>query len=134
MKLHSILLGIFGVGAFTSLHHAVEVPAAPPVFSNPLSITNPYHPFVPGRVKHYEVIQGHPDAEDIDTYLSDTRTFSWNGKLVRCRVLQETSIEDGQVVEISRNYFAQADDGTVYYFGEIVDIYDLGVVVSHSGS
>jgi len=134
MKPHSILIGIFVAGAVASLLHAKEVPAGPPVFTNPLSITNPYHPFVPGRVKHYEVIQGHTDAEDIHTYLADTRTFSWRGALVSCRVLQETSIEDGQTVEISRNYFAQADDGTVYYFGEVVDNYDGGSVVSHEGS
>ena len=37
--------------------------------------------------------------------------------------------------EISENYFAQADDGGVYYMGEVVDVYDrTGAVVSHEGS
>src|SRR5206468_3108325 len=31
-------------------------------------------------------------------------------------------------------YFAQADDGTVYYFGEVVNIIEDGVIVSHEGS
>jgi hypothetical protein len=46
----------------------------------------------------------------------------------------ETTFEDGQLVEVSQNYFAQADDGTVYYFGEVVDNYENGVVVNHDGS
>ena len=28
------------------------------------------------------------------------------------------------MANFSRNFFAQADDGTVYYFGEVVDDYD----------
>jgi hypothetical protein len=133
MKLHPVLLVALGA-ASAALLQAFEVPVGPPVFSNPLSITNPYQPFVPGRVKHFEVIQGHPDAEDVETYTAGTRNFSWNGALVACRVLQETSLEDGEIVEISRNYFAQADDGTVYYFGEVVDLYAGGIVVGHEGS
>jgi hypothetical protein len=104
------------------------------VFSHPLSITNPYQPFVPGRVRHYERIQGNLDAEDIETCTNSTRNFAWNGTTVACRVLQEMSLESGEVVEISRNYFAQADDGSVYYFGEVVDLYAGGVIVGHEGS
>ncbi len=113
---------------------AASVPTDPPVFSNPLEIDNPFHPFVVGREKRYEVKQGHTDAEDVDNFLAETRTFHWNGADVACRILQETSLEDGEVVEISRNFFAQADDGTVYYFGETVDNYDGGVIDNHNGS
>jgi hypothetical protein len=134
MKLSSILLGALGLAASTALLRAFDVPADTPVFTNPLSITNPFQPFVPGRVKHYEVIQGHTDGEDIDTYLAETRSFTWNGTSVACRVLQEASLESGEIVEISRNYFAQADDGSVYYFGEVVDHYAGGVIVGHEGS
>jgi hypothetical protein len=37
------------------------------------------------------------------------------------------------LIEVSRNYFAQTQDGTVCYFGEDVDIYENSVVVSHEG-
>ena len=37
-------------------------------------------------------------------------------------------------MEQSFNYFAQADDGTVYYFGEVVDNYVSGVIDNHDGS
>jgi len=37
------------------------------------------------------------------------------------RVLVEEEFEDGELIEVSRNFFAQAPDGTVCYFGEDVD-------------
>ena len=40
----------------------------------------------------------------------------------------------GTLKEISYNYFAQADDGSVHAFGELVDAYADGVIVSHDGS
>lgn len=54
---------------------------------------------------------------------------------VDTRVVEEYEAVDGRVLEISRNYFAQAEDGTVCYFGEDVDIYDEnGDVTSHAGA
>ena len=49
-------------------------------------------------------------------------------------VMIETEYEDGELVEISWNFIAQADDGTVCYFGEDVDIYEGGIVVAHDGA
>ena len=134
MKPQTILFIALGVAASAALLQALEVPSGTPVFSDPLSIDNPYQAFVPGRVKHYERIQGNLDAEDFEICTAATRSFAWNGTSVACRVLQEMSLEDGALVEISRNYFAQADDGSVYYFGEVVDIYSGGQIVSHEGS
>jgi len=113
---------------------AAEVPTDPPVFSDPLTITNSYSPFVIGRTKVFEIRRGNVDAGVVDSYLPDVRVFDWSGTPVACRTLQEMEVEDGEVVEISRNYFAQADDGSVYYFGETVDIYEDGVIVSNDGS
>jgi len=109
------------------------VPTGTPTFSNPLNITNNYFPFVPGAMK---ILSGSADGEDIlvvDSYLSDTRTFQWNGQNVECRCLKEIEFEDGELIEISWNYFAQADDGSVYYFGEIVDEYEDGTIL-HGGA
>ncbi|MEW6146215.1 MAG: hypothetical protein AB1598_14475 [Thermodesulfobacteriota bacterium] len=52
---------------------------------------------------------------------------------VTTRVLVETEFEDGELIEVSRNFFAQAPDGTVCYFGEDVDIFEDGEIVSHEG-
>lgn len=54
---------------------------------------------------------------------------------VTTRVVEERETKDGALVEISRNYFVISDrDSAVYYFGENVDMYNGGKVVSHEGS
>ncbi len=53
---------------------------------------------------------------------------------VTTRVLVETEFEDDELVEQSRNFYAQAPDGTVCYFGEDVDIFEDGEIVSHEGA
>ncbi len=54
---------------------------------------------------------------------------------VETRVVEERESKGGEIVEVSRNYFAfnTADRG-VYYFGEEVDIYKNGRVVDHEGA
>jgi hypothetical protein len=110
------------------------VPVGTPTFSNPLTINNTYHPFQVGGVKVFQGADGRAKTVGVHIYLPDIRSFNWNGTTVQCRVLREIAFEDGQLLEISDNYFAQADDGTVYYFGEVVDNYDSGVVVNNDGS
>jgi hypothetical protein len=46
---------------------------------------------------------------------------------VDTRVLVEEESEGELLIEVSRNFFAQAPDGTVCYFGEDVDICDTGL-------
>jgi len=127
---HSVLLAlaVFAAPSFA------DVPVGPPVFSDPLVFTNAFAPFQVGAVK---VFSGKSDGEKtavVDLFTADTRSFAWGGGSVECAVLQETEFSDGQTSEISLNYFAQSDDGTVWYFGEVVDIYENGVVVAHDGS
>jgi hypothetical protein len=112
-----------------------SVPTGTPTFTNPLNITNRYQPFQPGGVKVYRGTKGKTAQVVVDLYRSDTRTFViGHTTRVECRILQEIAFENGQLVESSLNFFAQADDGTVYYFGEVVDIYENGVITSHEGS
>ena len=54
---------------------------------------------------------------------------------VLTRVVEEREWEDGELVEVSRNYFAICQlNGNVFYFGEHVDNYEGGVIVNHNGS
>ena len=108
--------------------------AATPTFSNPLGITNPYQPFSVGAVKVYNGRKERKADVVVDLFLAETRAFRLNGSSVKCHILQETEFQGGQLTEISRNHFAQADDGTLYYFGELVDEYQNGVINSHEGS
>ena len=50
------------------------------------------------------------------------------------RVVEEREYKDGQLVEVSRNFFAAAQEtGDVFYFGEDVEMYEDGEVISHDG-
>jgi len=54
---------------------------------------------------------------------------------VMTRVVEEREWKGAGLVEVSRNYFAMdPKTGDVYYFGEDVDEYKKGKVVSHGGS
>ena len=126
------LLALGAPGSATAVHPLRG--GGVPNFSDPLTITNPFSPFVPGGVK---VFAGRSDGARtaiVDLYLTGTRMFSLSGGSVECHILQETEFEAGELSEISQNFFAQGDDGVGYYFGEIVDTYAGGVVTGHEGS
>ena len=53
---------------------------------------------------------------------------------ITTRVVEEREWQDGALIEVSRNFYAQARDTTVCYFGEEVDIYENGQVVSNEGA
>lgn len=54
---------------------------------------------------------------------------------LKARVVEERESEDGELVEISRNWFARCvETGDIYYFGEDVDDYEDGEIVSHDGA
>jgi hypothetical protein len=93
-----------------------------------------HNPFFPLPVGQQVVLEGEEGGQHLlvrITALDEIETVAG----VRTRVIEEYEAKDGRVVEISRNFFAQAQDGTVCYFGEHVDIYDgAGNVTSHSGS
>jgi len=129
---------LFAVGALVAATSgggaSASVPAGPPVFSDPLTIDNTYFPVVPGAVKVSRGKDGSDRITVVELFRSDTRTFVVGGATVACRALQETEFEGGELAEISVNWFAQSDDGSVWYFGETVDDYDDGVVTGHGGS
>jgi hypothetical protein len=95
------------------------------------SDANRYFILQPGRQLHFNnfacVSQG--ECEEVEevviTVLDETRdiTFTAGGKpkSVTARVVQEYETENGEVTEISRNFYAECDDTQdVYYFGEDV--------------
>lgn len=111
----------------TNLSIAVCDPSAGP-FS--LIINNPFFPLFVGDEL---VLEGEDDEgtflEIIITVLDETEVVAG----VTTRVVEEEESEDGEIVEISRNFFAQAPDGTVCYFGEDVDDFEDGMIVGHDG-
>ena len=103
--------------------------------------------FFPLAVGQQWVYQGQEQGETIGlqiTVLNKQEKLYSGRDTVTTRVVEEAewldANGDGQIggdedlIEISRNFFAQTQDGTVCYFGEEVDIYEDGVVVSHEGA
>jgi hypothetical protein len=73
------------------------------------------------------------DGEDVLTITVLDETKVVDG--VTTRVVEEREEADGELEEISRNFFAiDAATGDVFYFGEEVDIYEDGALVKHEGA
>lgn len=54
---------------------------------------------------------------------------------ITTRVVEERETRNGELIEISRNFFAICEQTKdIFYFGEDVDIYKEGKVSSHSGA
>ncbi len=103
--------------------------------------------FFPLEVGQRWVLSGNEQGRTIGlriTVLEPTKSFFQRRKPVTTRMVEEIEWEDTNgdgviganepLIEVSLNYFAQTQDGTVCYFGEDVEIYEGGVVVSTEGS
>jgi hypothetical protein len=95
-----------------------------------LDIDNPYFPLAVGQVATFEGEEDGAQDEVVISVLDEVETVAG----VDTRIIEERESEDGELVEVSRNYFVQAADGTVCYFGEDSDTYEGGKVVDHEGS
>ncbi len=49
-------------------------------------------------------------------------------------MIEDRNFVDGELVELTLDYFGQSDDGTVHYFGEDVSNYENGKLVDREGS
>ncbi len=105
---------------------AVCAPDAGP-FS--LTIDNPFSPMSVGQ---QSILEGEEDGAAIRaeiTVLDETEVVAG----VTTRVVEEREFEDDELVEVSRNFFVQAQDSTVCYYGEDVEDFEDGEVVSNEG-
>lgn len=104
-------------------------------FSDPTKIDNPYLPLT--KFKRCE-LRGEADdgtkERSVKTLQPETKAFDVNGRLVEVAVIQDNAYEDGALVETTLDYYAQADDGTVHYFGEDVKNIKDGKVIDTAGS
>lgn len=93
-------------------------------------INNPYFPLKPGATW---TLEGKSDGKDVRLVITvSNETQQVAG--VTARIVEERETANGALVEVSRNFFAQAPDGSVCYYGEEVDIYENGAVVRHDGA
>ena len=92
------------------------------------------NPFFILEPNYQSVLRGEDEGEAAEltiTVLNETREV--NG--TQTRVIEERESVGGELVEISRNFFAICEEtNSVFYFGEEVDIYENGMIVGHEGA
>jgi hypothetical protein len=68
------------------------------------------------------------------TLLPETRIIEWQGQQVETLVSQYVAYLDGRIHEVTYDFYAQADDSSVWYFGEDVFNFKDGVIVDTHGT
>ena len=93
------------------------------------------NPFFILEPNYQLVLATGPDADEeanlTITVLNETKEV--NG--TETRVVEERETSGGELAEVSRNFFAVCEEtNSIFYFGEEVDEYENGRVVSHGGA
>jgi len=80
------------------------------------------------------VLEGEDDGEEVRLEVTVLAQTEWVAG-VRTRVIEEREFIDGELYEVSRNFFAICSrTNDIYYFGEDVDFYEDGEIVGHDGA
>ena len=95
-------------------------------------VDHPYFPLRPGtRWTYREVDEEGTTVDVVVTATSVTRRIA-NG--IDARVVRDTVREDGQIVEDTFDWYAQDDEGNVWYMGEDTAELEDGEITSREGS
>lgn len=86
------------------------------------------HPLVPLTTVELKVLEK-GEERVVARVLERTKTIDG----VRAAIVEVKDYESGELVEHTFDYYAQAQDGSVWYMGEDVDDLENGKVVGHGG-
>jgi hypothetical protein len=113
---------------------ADRVDLAMPTFSHPTEITNPLFPIA---LQSSELLVGTVEKKAFRTevtVLPWTQVIEWEGRQIETVVSQYNAFLDGRIEEIAYDLYAQADDGSVWYFGENVFNFADGSIADTGGT
>jgi hypothetical protein len=105
-----------------------------PEFTDSTELTNEW--FSLTNVDRYELVgtdEGKAYRAEI-VLTGDTRQIEWAGGTTEVVVARHRSYAEGELVEEAIDYYAQGDDGGIWYFGEDVDYYENGKLTGHEGA
>ena len=77
--------------------------------------------------------EGHPIRIET-TLMHEPKVIEVDGQAIETLVSQFVSYQDGRIHEVATDWYAQGDDGAVYYLGEDVFNYEDGVVADTDGT
>ena len=89
-------------------------------FDNSTDIDNEFFPLTPGTFYTYEIDTDEGTEVTVVEVTSDTRLVMG----ITTRIVRDTVTLDGVVIEDTFDWYAQDNDGNVWYFGEEVDNYN----------
>jgi hypothetical protein len=133
----SLLAGsvlVLGLGAPSLLAQEATPVLDPDAFS-PV-VTNPLFPLASIRQEVLEGEELDPESDELlavrieMVVLPETKTITG----IEATVVEVREYENGELAERTLDYYAQHEDGTVYYLGEDVDMYEDGELVGHEGA
>jgi hypothetical protein len=105
-----------------------------PTFSHPTEVTNPLFPVSKqASVLFLGHVDGKPFRTEV-TLLPETRIVQWEGQWIETLVSQYMAYLGGRIQEVAYDLYAQADDGSVWYFGEDVADFVDGAIVTKEGT
>lgn len=105
-----------------------------PTFTNPTNVTNPLFPISRlSLVVLVGFVDGLPFRAET-TLLPETKRIYIGGPKVETLVSQYVAYLDRRLDETALDWYAQDDDGAVWYFGEDVANYEDGRIVDTDGT
>ena len=135
-----LLLVLFVVGEFSALSGSgVALAGNGTTWTHEFNIENRTFSSI-GRNEFFILEPGYQltlegkDEEDTITLVITVLNETVMVGNVETRVVEERESENGELIEISRNFFAICTETqSVFYFGEDVEMYEDGKLVSHEG-
>jgi hypothetical protein len=95
-------------------------------------IDNPYWPMEPGTRWTYREVD--EDGEELKVVVTVTHYTKLIANGIEARVVRDTVTRDGELVEDTKDWYAQDADGNVWYMGEDTAEFEDGELVSREGS
>ncbi len=97
-----------------------------------IEIDNPYWPMTPGNRWVYEEIDTDGTVQKVVVTVTDKTKMIANG--IEARVVRDVVSSEGELVEVTDDWYAQDATGNIWYLGEETAEYENGKPVSTSGS
>lgn len=126
------LVGVMALSGCASTGPEHGAQSAAPVFSHPRDIANPWLPLASLK---QDVLENQGGRIERTAKPEVQKRFQIGGQSVEALAVEDREYNSGgELIEATLDYFAQDDDGNVYYLGEDVDEYSHGKISGHGGA